>query len=106
MAATVLFRFDLESPMLRSQQEKLKEVTNMRIKDADNPWRDTPGHGEIGPDVSLYLTRMGEGKWMLDATTHEADWDREAVEATRRRLREVMPEVATTWREVPAALGA
>src|SRR5438309_4966035 len=100
MAAKVLFRFDLESPMLKPQQDKLKEITDMRIKDADNPRRDTPGNGNIGFAVSLYLTRINGHKWTLYASTHEAEWDRQAVETTRRRLREAMPDVATTWTEV------
>jgi hypothetical protein len=100
MAAVDLFRFDFESPMLMPEIKKLKETTGMMIKDPDNPYRDSPGHGAIGDTVDLFLSRgEAEGKWIIEAFTHDPDYDREAVEAARDRIREVLPSIATSWTE-------
>jgi hypothetical protein len=100
MAAIHLFRFDFESRMLMPEVKRLTEATGMIIKDPDNSYRDSPGHGSIGDNVDLYLRRGDvEGKWIIQARTHDPDYDRRAVEACRDRVREVLPLVATSWSE-------
>ena len=37
--------------------------------------------------------------WIIDATTERYDYDHDAVEACRRRIRELLPKIADTWEE-------
>lgn len=93
------FRFtaDLDGYYVRL----LKEVTGMRIADVDNLWKDTPGQGEIVPEVNMHLWRpSGEANdWQIDATTRKADYDVAAVEACRQRLVDLLPQISQAWEE-------
>ena len=70
-----------------------------------NPQRDTPGKGLIAGNVFLFLVRGDQpGSWSLRAFSADpAATDRQALVVYQRRLRELMPSIATTWREIDTA---
>ena len=67
----------------------------------------SPGRGRIGRAVDIYLDEWGgEGRdpddWFIEAWTHTPDdYDRQAVEEVRQRIREVLPRIAVWWEEFP-----
>lgn len=99
--ATDLFRFDFSSSLTNAQIEELKSVTGMRIGDVDNPYKDTPGKGKFAGNVYIFLGREKQaGTWHISAFSHDLrDADLGAVDATRQRLRDLMPRIASVWRE-------
>lgn len=105
MSATTLFRFEFTSPLTRDQIRMLKDATGMMIGDIRNPYKDMPGSGYIGgrEGASIILERKPgqEGSWILESFTHHGDKvDHEAVATLARRLRELLPLIATAWQDV------
>ncbi|MEV0665427.1 hypothetical protein ACIBI3_33520 [Actinomadura luteofluorescens] len=94
------FRFiaDLDGHYVRL----LRDATNMRIGDVENPWKDTPGRGKIVPEVNIHLWRPSAepNDWQIDATTRQRDYDDTAVEACRQRLTDLLPKISLTWEEL------
>lgn len=99
--ARTLFDFRFKADLGAHRIGRLREATGMRISDSANLWKDTPGKGTITPGVRIFLVRPdGEpDDWQIEAFTHEDDYDAQAVEACRRRLRELLPEISETWEE-------
>jgi hypothetical protein len=96
-----LFDFRFKADLGAHRIGLLREATGMRISDADNMWKDTPGKGTITPGVRIFLARpSGEpNDWQIEAFTHEDDYDSAAVEACRQRLRRLLPQISETWKE-------
>lgn len=99
--STDLFRFEFTSPLTRHQIEALKAVTGMRISDTHNPYKDTPGKGRVAGNVQIFLGRdKRENTWHISAFSPDVQGaDLQAVAALRQRLRDVLPTIATAWKD-------
>ncbi len=100
--STDLFRFEFASPLTRPQIEVLKSATGMRIGDTRNPYKDTPGKGRVAGNVQMYLGRdQHDGEWHIIAFSPDMRGvDMDAVAALRQRLMDVLPTIATEWKDV------
>lgn len=96
-----VFAFRFTADLDGHYVQLLKEATGMRIADVDNLWKDTPGRGEIVPDVNIHLWRPSAeaNDWQIDASTRSTDYDIAAVEACRQRLIDLLPQISQTWEE-------
>jgi hypothetical protein len=101
MATKTLFVFRFKGRLLARESEQLREATGMMIGDVENLWKDTPGKGQPTPGVYMALWRPSDvpDDWIIDATTRQDDYDHDAVEACRQRIRELLLKIAYTWEE-------
>lgn len=99
--STDLLRFEFSSPLTRPQIEALKAATGMRISDTGNPYKDTPGKGRVAGNVQIFLGRdKRENTWHISAFSPEVRGaDLQAVAVLRQRLRDVLPTIATEWKD-------
>lgn len=100
--STDLLRFEFASLLTRSHIEALKAATGMRISDTDNLYKDTPGKGRVAGNVYIFLGRdKQENTWHINAFSPDLrNADLPAVAALRQRLREVLPMIATEWKDL------
>jgi hypothetical protein len=101
MSIATLFAFRFTADLDGHHVRLLREATGMRIGDTEDLSKDTPGKGRIAPGVNIHLWRPRDepNGWQLDATTREEEYDAEAVLACRRRLLQVLPQIAERWED-------
>jgi hypothetical protein len=105
MSAADLFQFqlDLRAGLTRRDVEELERISGMRIGDLSDPYKDTPGKGQLGDDAFMFLVRGNPGddfSWRIWAFSHDlARIDAPAIQARERALREFLPKIAMRWRE-------
>ena len=107
MGATHLFEFHFRAPLNDDNQILLERATGMTISFAD--YGNSPGRGYLGPRerVAIYLDEFGgpgrdPDSWFIEAWTHHPDdYDREAVDEVAQKIRQVLPQIAEWWEEVP-----
>ncbi len=101
VTADVLFEFTFNSRLLIPQIRQLASTTGMRIGDVHNPYKDTPGKGSFAGNVSIFLAREEpDGSWAIRTYSDDlAGTDLSAVADLRRRLRQLLPTIATEWAE-------
>ena len=107
MSATRLFEFHFKAPLDDDRQIVLEEALGARIRFSD--YGNSPVDGYIGERrrASVFLDEWGgedrdPDLWIVGASTHYPDdYDREAVDAVAQRIRQLLPEIADWWEEVP-----
>ena len=107
MSATDLFQFHFKAPLNHEVRALLEKTTGMKIRFSD--YGNTPGQGYIDDqkNVPIFFDEWGgedrdPDLWLIEAWTHHPDdYDPEAVEEVAQRIRQVLPDIAEWWEEVP-----